>query len=537
MSCCLPHKGTIAITRAAVLLGVILCGVTQTTASTQVASASSDTSSIGSLSLPSIRRSSQRVLCEINEATPGLAQHESSDVEFERRTNDARPLSKSSQELRQTHAMNNSTTGKPASIQETQTEPLPSPRTLSSVSSHGRSSVTASDSLPQPDTSLSPVYPVASVSHSSTNAAMTHSKHRRILFTCLLAASAGVGDVCSMRRHSGLCVNVCTGNIIRIGTALSTLLSPTRSTNAWNGIGHRDRELIATTSVALPLIVVAGYAVGSALLRLVHHSVVVRTGKMDSWKASPGKLGPIPSTGLDTGDSNGISTLPLVKRVPQTIRESWSKAHGTFRQLSTKSSSTPLNVLVNVVPLITLLFWLADLTTVGSLTATTTAGTDTAFVDVDGMITAKHVWLPVLFQAIAYGIIHMAASDAVGGMVLFAVTGHMANVARTSVDWAHSQLKKVDHTPIATTNTTTLAAIESNNNSTVASIPVVFPGRPNALIVLSFLSGIVLGGVSWDFIMPWIEGTLAKRSIRIPFHTLTGLFYASLFFWYGRNDP
>jgi hypothetical protein len=97
-------------------------------------------------------------------------------------------------------------------------------------------------------------------------------------------------------------------------------------------------------------------------------------------------------------------------------------------------------------------------------------------------------------QAIAYGILHTVASDALDGCLLFTVTGHWAAFA-TSL-------------------------MERNTEILVQQIRILG----------AFIAGVVAGTVFLKDIAQW----LPSSNSCFPIHTLTGLYFAAVFLWYGN---
>lgn len=332
---------------------------------------------------------------------------------------------------------------------------------------------------------------------------------QKTLFTCLLAASAGFGDVRSHRTY-GCFVNMCTGNTIRVAVALAESITSISSSSSSSFRKLRD--------AVVPAAVVAGYVAGVALARTSKHAIVGRIEQQQQQQTTI-------TTGsiLDNVSAASTDNTLLVHRVVRKL----------FLPFHVASKSLTSAVVVAVTPLIVLLFLLADLLTFAiSSPPTTTAG---------GKAASWHAVAAVVTQACAYGLVHMAASDAVGGTVLFAVTGHYAGISRNCVDYCHSSWPIKNLTMTTTTTTASLPppVVEPTTASTAQQQLL-----GHAQMVGSFVAGIFAGVFVLDRIVPLLVAAAATGSnygdwpllAVFPVHTLTGLFYAALFLWYGGQS-
>ena len=178
----------------------------------------------------------------------------------------------------------------------------------------------------------------------------------------------------------------------------------------------------------------------------------------------------------------------------------WSPADQQIK--SNDSSSKISNTCLKIIPIIVLLFTLTDLI---------------LSVINDGSATASWFWhtLSTLPQAIAYGLIHETASQATGGTVLFAVTGHWASIARLSTDQTCGPSQ---HT--------------TANNKELPERRLL---TRHSRIVASFVGGIVAAVLCLDYWAPLLPEKLVERTHSVSY-TITGIAYASLLYWYGNRS-
>lgn len=333
--------------------------------------------------------------------------------------------------------------------------------------------------------------PNSAVVDDDANDATSRQKRQTSLFMCLLAASAGFGDVRSNRLY-GCFVNMCTGNTIRVVTAL---VEHYRAGGAHNYGNHQHRAATATaatatatSNVATPAAVVISYVTGVALARTTKHIVEHHYQQVQQlhqqqqeYHQSCIAFTPINESALATQDPVLLRLMRRCLLIPSS---------------SPSPSKLTSSVCVAITPLVLFFFAMADVWTMQATPSKTN----------------NNLWRAAAAQAVAYGLMHTAATEATGGWPLFVVTGHWTGLSRSSVDFVWNA-----QTPSADPATLTTLVM-------------------HVKIIVSFVAGICGSVVLLDRIVPLLWPAVIRGARHCPAHTFTGLFYATLFFWYGTNN-
>lgn len=196
----------------------------------------------------------------------------------------------------------------------------------------------------------------------------------RILFACLLAASAGWNDVRTLREY-GCMINLCTGNTIRIAMAIAQ--------GTWqDGI--------------MPGMVVTGYVIGVGLARWMEYLYQQQQQQQNQLNQD----------------------LDHVLHPNQQIHAYLDQKYH-FLSLPYTYVSFCKNTCYAITPFLAVFFVIADV-------FNTRAKKSIA------------VFLGVWVQSIAYGLMHETASTKIsleGRTVLFGLTGHWASISRCTTDY------------------------------------------------------------------------------------------------------
>jgi hypothetical protein len=321
-------------------------------------------------------------------------------------------------------------------------------------------------------------------------------RRRQIIFTCLLTASAGFANVQASHLYGSLWLTVCSGHLVRLGAALArALVVHVQGTN------ENRRASSNIISWTIPVAVLVGYTCGTALVRWSYNNSMVALQQQQPHTPAQAAAAAVESC-------SSSSSLPLPLHGP-AIRSCRAAEPMTTTALS-PSMVVALRVVRSMGP------WIGA-----------------CFVGADAMAVLLRSWthfsplvLPVvlLLQAMAYGMIHLAASDASGGMVLFAVTGHLAGATKATVDH-HCQ----PHTKDSASSSHTVVGAATTRTTTPTPT-----GWYHAFMVVSFLVGSIVGSLVWDHAIPACLAKGITTPRWMPLHSWTGLFYTALFWWYAQ---
>jgi hypothetical protein len=337
---------------------------------------------------------------------------------------------------------------------------------------------------------------------------------RRQIFTCWLTASAGFANVQASHLY-GSWLNVCSGNVLRVGAVLANALVVVvvrgghhhHENNGNNGSGG-GAAAVSSISWTVPVAVLVGYTGGTALVRWTHNRMASLQQQQQEQAAK---------AALESSLASLASSSSSLRANPNS--HNWEDDHpGTAPPRRVEPTAATLTALTPPsMPVVAL----RVVRTMGPWIGACLVGADVLSAVRTTTTTTKTMLVPcALLQAMAYGMIHLAASDASGGLVLFAITGHLAGATKATID--HCQQQQHSGSGLGT----------SDSSATRTTTPT---GWYHACMVVSFLVGSIVGSLVWDHAVPAYLATTTTTTPRwMPIHSWTGLFYAALFWWYAQ---
>jgi hypothetical protein len=343
---------------------------------------------------------------------------------------------------------------------------------------------------------------------------------RRQIFTCWLTASAGFANVQASHLY-GSWLNVCSGNVLRVGAVLANALVVVVVVR---GGGHHHRAngnndsggaAAAASSISwtVPVAVLVGYTGGTALVRWTHNRMALQQQQQEqAAKAAAAAL----ESSLASSSSSSSSSSSLRANPNSHNWEEDPPGTAPPRRAEPTAATTFTALPPPSLPVVAL----RVVRTMGPWIGACLVGADVlAAVQ---RATTKTMLVPcALLQAMAYGMIHLAASDASGGLVLFAITGHLAGATKATIDHCQQQ-QQHSGSGLGT----------SDSSATRTTTPT---GWYHACMVVSFLVGSIVGSLVWDHAVPaCLAATTTTTPRWMPIHSWTGLFYATLFWWYAQ---
>ena len=178
--------------------------------------------------------------------------------------------------------------------------------------------------------------------------------------------------------------------------------------------------------------------------------------------------------------------------LPRFVRQLPSFLASSIKSSRSWFENTNSNTCLAIVPSIALLFVLADVFTWWNHKVNSSSKPAASIA-------------ALMAQAVAHGLVHETASQATGGTVLFAVTGHWASVARSATDYCGG----------------------AHNDGSSPTTAHTMKLKRHFGMVGSFIAGIVLSVFFLDHVVPLLP------ALYYPVYSLTGMFYVLLFSWYG----